>query len=251
MKFSFFSKSTDTAAAAASPWPWPACATNPKTQSFRATAAAAADNGIFKTINSAYVDDDDEALTELSAAADDDSGAAVEFAVVGALRSDRLIFHPGESSSILDEAKPAGAAVSILAVESCDPYSDFRASMEEMVEAHGLKDWDCLEDLLACYLRFNSKSNHGYIVGAFVDLLLRHAVAAAAASAIDENCSSSSTTTTTANSFTSPLSFSSSSTYSSASPHLSSPENEAPITTAAGKEDSLPSPSSSSSSSGT
>ncbi|CAN0847349.1 Transcription repressor OFP13 [Linum grandiflorum] len=44
--------------------------------------------------------------------------------------------------------------------------------MVEMVEAHGLKDWESLENLLSCYLRVNKKSNHGYIVGAFVDLLV-------------------------------------------------------------------------------
>lgn len=47
--------------------------------------------------------------------------------------------------------------------------------MEEMVEAHGggvHQDWKFLEELLACYLRINGKTSHGYIVGAFVDLLV-------------------------------------------------------------------------------
>ncbi|KAK6156244.1 hypothetical protein DH2020_010492 [Rehmannia glutinosa] len=59
-----------------------------------------------------------------------------------------------------------------LALESDDPYSDFKRSMAEMVESHGLKEWDCLEELLGWYLRMNGKNNHGFIVGAFVDLLV-------------------------------------------------------------------------------
>ncbi|OEL28117.1 hypothetical protein BAE44_0010859 [Dichanthelium oligosanthes] len=59
-----------------------------------------------------------------------------------------------------------------VAVDSGDPYGDFRASMEEMVSAHGLRDWAALEELLAWYLRINGKQHHHLIVGAFVDLLL-------------------------------------------------------------------------------
>lgn len=59
-----------------------------------------------------------------------------------------------------------------MAMESQDPYGDFRRSMEEMVAAHGMKRWDHLEELLVWYLRVNGKKNHGFIVGAFVDLLV-------------------------------------------------------------------------------
>jgi len=59
-----------------------------------------------------------------------------------------------------------------MAMDSEDPYRDFRWSMEEMVAAHGMKDWDCLEELFVWYLRVNGKKNHGFIVGAFVDLLV-------------------------------------------------------------------------------
>ncbi|CAN1292635.1 Transcription repressor OFP15 [Linum perenne] len=44
--------------------------------------------------------------------------------------------------------------------------------MEEMVEALGLKDWESMEKLLNCYLKVNEEGNHGYVVGAFVDLLV-------------------------------------------------------------------------------
>lgn len=53
---------------------------------------------------------------------------------------------------------------------------DFRKSMEEMVETLGVEDWESLEDLLCWYLQANTKSNHEYIIGAFVDLLFDLAV---------------------------------------------------------------------------
>lgn len=59
-----------------------------------------------------------------------------------------------------------------MAVESGDPYGDFRRSMAEMVEANGVKDWEGLEELLGWYLRVNAKDSHAFVVGAFVDLLL-------------------------------------------------------------------------------
>lgn len=241
-KFPFLFKSADSAAAASSPWPWPACANNPKTLSFRATA----NSNIYKTINSAYLDDKstpDFAETpdsffsirddsfDLRRGGGGDESFSSETAVIGALRSDRLFFSPGETSSILEEAKsqqsfPYSHGVKIMAMDSDDPFLDFRSSMAEMVEAHGIKRWDCLEELLTCYLRVNEKGNHGYIVGAFVDLLINLSLQAApeidSPSAADEHCSSS----TTHYSFTSPLSFSSSSTYSSTSPGLSLLEND-------------------------
>ncbi|XP_047084794.1 transcription repressor OFP13-like [Lolium rigidum] len=72
---------------------------------------------------------------------------------------------PSEPSSLVEESVA-------VAVDSEDPYGDFRASMEEMVAAHGLRGWDALEELLVWYLRINGKHNHALIVGAFVDLLV-------------------------------------------------------------------------------
>ncbi|VFQ73089.1 unnamed protein product [Cuscuta campestris] len=90
--------------------------------------------------------------------------------VVRGLRSERLVFEPGEakSSKLLEER------VEMETMVSSNPFEDFRRSMEEMVEGHeGLhQDWEFLEELLACYLRINGRDNHGYIVGAFVDLLV-------------------------------------------------------------------------------
>ncbi|XP_031504589.1 uncharacterized protein LOC116267144 [Nymphaea colorata] len=60
----------------------------------------------------------------------------------------------------------------MMVMDSEDPYKDFRVSMEEMVEAYGLSEWECLEEMLVWYLRANGRSAHRYIMGAFVDLLV-------------------------------------------------------------------------------
>ncbi|XP_062185700.1 transcription repressor OFP13-like [Phragmites australis] len=74
------------------------------------------------------------------------------------------------------EAEALAAAVKggavVVTVESKDPYGDFGTSMAEMVAAHGLRDWEALEELLAWYLKLNAKGVHAAIVGAFVDLLV-------------------------------------------------------------------------------
>ncbi|XBI72605.1 hypothetical protein VPH35_066526 [Triticum aestivum] len=48
---------------------------------------------------------------------------------------------PIASTSLVEESVA-------VAVDSEDPYGDFRASMEEMVAAHGLRGWEALEELL-------------------------------------------------------------------------------------------------------
>jgi len=81
---------------------------------------------------------------------------------------------PDKNESAAAEAQAAavkGGAV-VVTVESKDPYGDFRASMAEMVAAHGLRDWEALEELLAWYLKLNAKGVHAVIVGAFIDLLV-------------------------------------------------------------------------------
>lgn len=100
--------------------------------------------------------------------------------------SQRFFFSsPGNSNSIVDfsmnnqspenpkEVVTGGVAVQTY---SPDPYSDFRRSMEEMVEAHELTDvksnWEFLHELLLCYLNLNPKHTHKYIIGAFSDLVV-------------------------------------------------------------------------------
>ncbi|KAK6235244.1 hypothetical protein QUC31_018990 [Theobroma cacao] len=87
-----------------------------------------------------------------------------------ALRSDRLFFEPGNTNSILEAARFPFKDCVALALETGDPYMDFRISMEEIVEACELKDQEHLEELLAWYLKMNRKNNHGFIVGAFIDM---------------------------------------------------------------------------------
>ncbi|WOL09995.1 transcription repressor OFP13-like [Canna indica] len=101
----------------------------------------------------------------------------------GPVSSKRFFFSPRTTNSIMEEAKPpesgATAAASfcegsrMVSLASRDPYLDFRASMEEMVAAHELRDWRCLQELLHCYLRLNEKKHHKVIVLAFVDLLMQ------------------------------------------------------------------------------
>ncbi|XP_021897686.1 transcription repressor OFP13 [Carica papaya] len=162
-------------------WQWPLCK-QPKTLSFRAG------DDIFKTVNSVFfeagIETPDSWFTNSSESAsfstesDEFDGESLEMVVRGVMRSSqRLFFEPGgESSSILGESPSKKTAPFeesvVLAMESDNPYVDFRRSMEEMVEWHGLKEWEGLEKLLSWYLKVNKKKNHGFIVGAFIDLFL-------------------------------------------------------------------------------
>ncbi|KAK7343378.1 hypothetical protein VNO77_12067 [Canavalia gladiata] len=192
--------------------PWqqfmPSCG-HSKTLSFRAG------DEIFKTVNSVFFEPS-ESIVETpkswfttsseSASISTESeeycycdGESLEMLVRG-VRSERLFFEPGDTSSILEEAKasdfPFKESV-VLAMESEDPYEDFRRSMEEMVESHGIRDWEGLEELLSWYLRVNGKKNHGFIVGAFVDLLISIAASSS------NSCSHSTTYSSAVSSFAS------------------------------------------------
>ncbi|GAV71218.1 Ovate domain-containing protein [Cephalotus follicularis] len=181
------------------PWQWPSC-NHPRTLSFRAG------DDIFKTVNSVFFDPVDGVETpgswftktssyessNLSTESGDFDGESLEMVVRGVTRSERLFFQPDDTSSILEESKPSEFPFKesvVLAMDSEDPYVDFRRSMEEMVQSHGLKDWECLEELLGWYLKVNGKKNHGYILGAFVDLLMN--LAAASCNNSDSTCYSS------------------------------------------------------------
>nr|GMC79518.1 transcription repressor OFP13-like [Ipomoea batatas] len=152
-----------------------------KTHSFRGDG-----DGIFKILNSAYnLDSTGDSSSVFSGkveacsstASYEQLGSDCVEKVIRGLRSERLVFTPEETSSMAGagagEKFPFKESVA-MEMDSTDPITDFKRSMEEMVEAHdGLKDWEFLEGLLICYLRINGKSTHGYIVGAFVDLLPR------------------------------------------------------------------------------
>uniref|UniRef100_A0A0E0P8Z1 Transcription repressor n=2 Tax=Oryza TaxID=4527 RepID=A0A0E0P8Z1_ORYRU len=78
----------------------------------------------------------------------------------------------GKNEAEAAEAAALKGGAVVLTVESEDPYGDFRSSMADMVAAHGLRDWEGLEELLAWYLKLNAKGVHGVIVGAFIDMLV-------------------------------------------------------------------------------
>jgi uncharacterized protein (TIGR01568 family) len=168
----------------------------PETSSFRAgtgNGTGTDSDAIYKTMNSMYLDSayseeeiliDTEADMETTSSIDEPE----ECLIVHQIHSDRLFFEPNSTScSILEKTqkdhknlKEEMAEESsvpfkesfLMAMESTDPYTDFRISMEEMVMAHGLKDWTRLEELLFWYLRVNGKKNHAFIIQAFVDLLV-------------------------------------------------------------------------------
>ncbi|GFP84038.1 transcription repressor ofp11 [Phtheirospermum japonicum] len=99
-----------------------------------------------------------------------------------------FVSSPGSSNSIFEAPleppphppeKNSGAVVSggvAVQTYSPDPYSDFKKSMVEMIEARDptdLKaDWEFLNELLLCYLTLNPKHTHKFIVGAFADVIL-------------------------------------------------------------------------------
>lgn len=99
--------------------------------------------------------------------------------------SQRFFFSsPGRSNSIIDSLNspqdpeyntlvPGSVAIQTY---SPDPLQDFRKSMQEMVEAHGIidvkADWEFLHELLLCYLTLNPKQTHKFIIKAFSDLLV-------------------------------------------------------------------------------
>lgn len=212
-----------------SSWPWPSCH-QPRTLSFRATT-----NNIdttFETSESFFTVSPESASFSTSEESKKCTASADSIeTVIRGLRSDRLFFEPEETSSILDankteEAEETESSESVaegkslpcfkdsavlLSMESKDPYDDFRKSMEEMVAAHAVKDWEGLQELLCWYLKVNDKTNHGYIVGAFVDLLVASSISSFSSSS---SCSSS---CSVSHSPSSPLSFYSSSLSSSCS----------------------------------
>ncbi|XP_020573365.1 transcription repressor OFP13-like [Phalaenopsis equestris] len=183
-----------------SPRSWPCCIL-PKTHSFRRA------DDIFKTVNSIYFDSHDSFLTfseeeikSFSAtSASGDSYNSVENVIrrlpTAAIRS-RLFFDPGEtSSSIMVKSKSAGEVLfkqSIaMTVDSEDPSRDFRVSMEEMVAANGVKEWEKLVELFVWFLRANGKENHGFIFGAFLELLVGLAASSSSSSSASSSSSSS------------------------------------------------------------
>ncbi|XBI60379.1 hypothetical protein VPH35_041317 [Triticum aestivum] len=196
----------------AASWQWPSCA-QARTASFDGrssveaeasssavvaeAAASSARRDCCRTTrvitNPAYCDDDTANISFLSATGSSSASTAApepelsrareaEEAVIRGVRaSSRLFFEPEATKSIVMTSKPvadqaAFRGATALAIDSADPYGDFRRSMEEMVLSRGGgrgdDDWGWLEEMLGWYLRANGKKTHGLIVCAFVDLLV-------------------------------------------------------------------------------
>lgn len=118
------------------------------------------------------------------------SEAAIVADLSTVLASQRFFFSsPGQSNSIIQSTSTSTSTTAkheqtllmkSIAVPtfSPDPYTDFRRSMQEMVEARELLDvkklsyWEFLHELLLCYLALNPKTTHKFIISAFSDLLV-------------------------------------------------------------------------------
>ncbi|KAK9723596.1 hypothetical protein RND81_05G010700 [Saponaria officinalis] len=217
------------------PWIFPSCG-NIKTLSFRENNNNFYKDDNFKTFNSAFLDTPESFFTNLSSSrsfsttSNDYSADPIDESVIRGLRSDRLFFEPHLSCSLVfqpqlpnkhrreceeETAEVVYKESEAMCVESKNPSEDFRRSMEEMVEAHGLKDLQGLEELLSCYLKINDQINHSYIMAAFIDLLINYSFIS----------SSSNTTTTTNNNNINNSSTSSSSLLSNNNINSSSPSS--------------------------
>ncbi|XP_057959135.1 transcription repressor OFP12-like [Malania oleifera] len=167
------------------------CPNTPLTQ--QPQPSAAEDHGrpprlMVKTFNSLYDPttssvSTSKSRTDVDLFSDSDADSVLDSPpdLANAFASHRFFFSsPGRSNSIVDSPlEPdtvSGAGVVAVPTYSPDPYSDFRRSMQEMVEARDLVDvranWEYLHELLLCYLTLNPKHTHKFIVGAFADLLI-------------------------------------------------------------------------------
>ncbi|GAA0170780.1 hypothetical protein LIER_24968 [Lithospermum erythrorhizon] len=210
MKFPFIFKNKENKNA--QQWQWPSCK-HPKTLSFRAG------DDIFKTVNSVFFDSSEHgietpetwfsnSITSESASISTESeeyynmgaGAqSLETIIKGVQSSERLFFTPEDTSSIAGEVKGEDEEVSgssplkdeevlpfegsvMMAMDSENPYEDFKKSMQEMIESKGLKDWECLEELLRWYLRMNEEKHHEFIIEAFIDMLIGFSAASSSSS---------------------------------------------------------------------
>ncbi|KAL8147519.1 hypothetical protein AgCh_005008 [Apium graveolens] len=183
-----------------SSWPWPYCR-NPKTLSFRDKTIM---QSVYIDAESNFTDSSVYGLSEGTTEQEEDQFSSegldesIENVIRGARSStERLFFdnQVGEATScVLGDhhqlAKPNDdndviskndcvtsneTKVVLMEMDSRDPLEDFKKSMEEVVEASGFninENWDSLHQLLSWYLEFNCKTNHVYVIGAFIDLLV-------------------------------------------------------------------------------
>ncbi|XP_065004133.1 transcription repressor OFP13-like [Musa acuminata AAA Group] len=134
---------------------WPSCK-RPRTKSFKKEGCKGDGSEVHKVTTLSYFDFSESICFTSSPVAASDSLDAPE-AVIHGLSSDRLFFEPaGSTSSIVEETDEVGSASfqgsTAMVVDSVDPFMDFGESMEKMIRAHGVEDWEWLEEMLVWYL---------------------------------------------------------------------------------------------------
>lgn len=196
----FLFKPTEPTLSSSSSWPWPYCR-NPKTLSFREEALmksvyVAAESSSISPSVCELSTDNKLSLCTVELKEDEYSQKGLDQSIENVIRgarssTERLFFdnHIGEATSCLlvdhhqlarpnnnnDVINKNDTKVVLMEMDSRDPFEDFKKSMEEVVEASGFNmndDWDLLHQLLSWYLEFNCKTNHCYIIAAFIDLLV-------------------------------------------------------------------------------
>ncbi|KAH7663527.1 Ovate protein family C-terminal protein [Dioscorea alata] len=158
--------------------PWTSCK-QARTKSFRAAGESCnGDLNVSKMRDLECSESIDSFFTntseELESFSTVSEGSEMEMVLRGLRSERRLFFEPRWASSIMEDVRanatdtPFEGSIA-MTLDSEDPYNDFRTSMEEMVVAYGVGE---LEDLLGWYLKVNGKETHGFILGAFIDLVL-------------------------------------------------------------------------------
>lgn len=198
MKLPFLNKNTSSfsfsssSSSSSSSWPWPSChQQNPKTISSRASVIVNKPKHVDesepppRSFSSSFSSSYSSFSSTSHVMENPPEIESIENVIRGLKSSKRLIFEQrGTSNSILEDAtkredheEEEEEGFMLLSLESNDPYSDFKNSMEKMVEAHALHhDWISLEKLLFWFLKVNVKTSHRYIFAAFIDLVLNLAV---------------------------------------------------------------------------
>ncbi|CAO2182243.1 unnamed protein product [Urochloa humidicola] len=80
----------------------------------------------------------------------------------------------GEQQQEEEDGRRVARESVAVAVDSSEPYEDFRESMVQMVVEKEIYAWDDLNDLLHQFLSLNSPRHHPLILHAFADLWTRN-----------------------------------------------------------------------------
>lgn len=187
---SLFFRLRNTTLSSSQPTSWPCTpCMNPRTHSFHAfnhedqedVPKSPMNNSIYHDSNSTYScftntsEDNSESFSTMSENQWEESLEAA----IHALKSKRLFFRPGISTSLIlektigdEEARRFSEESITMVMNSNDPVRDFRTSMEEMMVAHVIEDWKSFGELLLWYLDVNEIGTHGFILEAFFELVV-------------------------------------------------------------------------------